>query len=533
MARGFLGGLISGGIVVLGLGGVVSLLAPMPQPPQIGATPGAAETPEADIEVSQARQSIADTPTAPASQTATPSDTPAPDDLASLDETTTASAGQPETGEVGDIAAPSVVATARNDVPRAEAPVQANPRISTPATPEAVEELSISTEPAQPMAPPLEAVEGAFDLPVQPEVGMIDAPVLTAPAAEAEEEPLFARTPIETQAEPGAPQPRRSSPANRVDEPDAANHAVPESLHQTAQATAGESGPENASVATGPRVGKPARDPGAQKSGVIVNRLPNIAEDVATEDQVKPDTAAEQAEPDAAPVAEPDPRAIIRNAMPFTSSEDKPLMAIVLIDNGKSLTGGEAGLAALRSFPYPVSFAVDATLPDAAERMQAFREEGFEVLAMVDLPEGATPGDAETNFAVALGNLPQAVAVLEGTKGGLQVSRDVSDHVAAMLAESGHGLVTQDRGLNTVPKLARKNGVPAAPVFRDFDSKDQTPTVIRRFLDQAAFKAGQEGGVIMLGRLRPDTISALLLWGLQERASKVTLAPVSAVLLQE
>jgi uncharacterized protein len=33
--------------------------------------------------------------------------------------------------------------------------------------------------------------------------------------------------------------------------------------------------------------------------------------------------------------------------------------------------------------------------------------------------------------------------------------------------------------------------------------------------------------------LRPDTISALLLWGLQDRASKVTLAPVSAVLLRQ
>ena len=67
-------------------------------------------------------------------------------------------------------------------------------------------------------------------------------------------------------------------------------------------------------------------------------------------------------------------------------------------------------------------------------------------------------------------------------------------------------------------------------MFRDFDSADQTPTVIRRFLDQAAFRADQEGGVIMLGRVRPDTISALLLWGLQDRAERVALAPVSALL---
>jgi polysaccharide deacetylase 2 family uncharacterized protein YibQ len=91
-------------------------------------------------------------------------------------------------------------------------------------------------------------------------------------------------------------------------------------------------------------------------------------------------------------------------------------------------------------------------------------------------------------------------------------------------------LVTQDNGLNTVPKLAARDGVPTAVVFRDFDGADQTPTVMRRFLDQAAFRAGQVGGVVMLGRVRPDTISALLVWGLQDRASRVTLAPVSAVL---
>ena len=72
--------------------------------------------------------------------------------------------------------------------------------------------------------------------------------------------------------------------------------------------------------------------------------------------------------------------------------------------------------------------------------------------------------------------------------------------------------------------------MPAAAIFRDFDSKGQTSTVIRRFLDQAAFKAGIEGSVIMMGRMRPETISALLVWGLQDRASQVALAPVSAVL---
>ena len=36
----------------------------------------------------------------------------------------------------------------------------------------------------------------------------------------------------------------------------------------------------------------------------------------------------------------------------------------------------------------------------------------------------------------------------------------------------------------------------------------------------------------MVGRLRPATISALLLWGLQDRAASVRLAAISEVLEQ-
>lgn len=187
----------------------------------------------------------------------------------------------------------------------------------------------------------------------------------------------------------------------------------------------------------------------------------------------------------------------------------------------------------LKDFPYALNFAVDSNLPDAAERVAMYRAEGFEVLGMVDMPAGALPSDAETNLGVLLPQMGEIVGVLEGQGVGLQESREISDQVTAILAQSGHGLVAQAKGLNSMPNLARKAGVPAAPIFRDFDGKGQDARVIRRFLDQAAFKAGQEGAVIMLGRLRPETISALLVWGLQDRAGTVALAPVSAVLTRE
>ena len=212
-------------------------------------------------------------------------------------------------------------------------------------------------------------------------------------------------------------------------------------------------------------------------------------------------------------------------AADFTNDDGKPMMAIVLIDDDQAV-----GVEALRDFPYPVSFAVDPAAPDAAQKMQRHRAAGFEVLALVDLPQAGTAQDAEVALTAGFDRLSEALGVLEGTGTGIQGNRPLSDQVIAFVGATGRGLITQGSGLNTVPKLAVREGIPAAPVFRDFDGAGQTPTVMRRFLDQAAFRARQEGAVVMLGRVRPDTISALLIWGLQDRSDELMLAPASAVL---
>lgn len=236
--------------------------------------------------------------------------------------------------------------------------------------------------------------------------------------------------------------------------------------------------------------------------------------------------AVQSAAPSPAPALQPgDGPPLDVYAVAFENPDEKPLMSIVLIDDADSV-----GIEALADFPYPLSFAIDPLAPDAADKIARHREAGFEVVALVDLPEAATAQDAEVSLSVLLDAAPQSVAVMEGTGSGVQGNRSLSNQVAAFAGATGRGLITQGNGLNTVQKLALREGIPAAVVFRDFDGAGQSPTVMRRFLDQAAFRAGQEGAVIMMGRVRPDTVSALLLWGLQDRASRVALAPVSAVL---
>ncbi len=208
-------------------------------------------------------------------------------------------------------------------------------------------------------------------------------------------------------------------------------------------------------------------------------------------------------------------------------AENKPKMAIVLIDDPEA----DVGIEALSTFPYALSFAVDTNRADAADRMAMYRAAGFEVLALVDLPEGAGAGDVEVAMQVLLERVPEAVGVMEAPGDGIQSSREIVTQVTEIVENSGHGLLLYPKGLDTGRKLASKAGVPAASIFRDFDAKDEKPSVIRRFLNYAALKAGSEqGGVVMVGRLRPDTVTALLLWGLEDRARDIALTPVSAIM---
>ena len=617
MARGFLTGAVVGGVVSLGAAVVVSVIAPPPMPLELSdAAPGAAVAPDRVVQDSGG-DTRRTTDTVPITDPDAPQ-TSSPDrDTFTVDIATTTTARPPETGGAAKLTAPEPVVDAEELVAAGDEPVAQSSRSAAPQKPDPADELSISTEPAQPPSPPVTDVTGAFEQPT---------PAGDNPSPKVTVETSGPQTPTapETTAQTDLPSSDRVAAQGTAPEPDVAPAPAPAPAAQSDQitdaqvapdpvtaiqfapepTTAPESGaaPELALVAkpdapdTGTRQGPDsvpsaeqpamtATDPGSTTATealadpeetapasppVIAYVSPEISTPqadsesgvtrFAAEDTGRPlvgtpaltlsdrnaavtvnraDTTAPAAVTvlDSAPQAPTDDTVVQpplqRYAEPVAYPSGKPLMSIVLIDDGSSLTSGAIGLSALRSFPYPLTFAIDSSKTDAAAQMEIYRREGFEVLAIVDLPAGAEPTDAETTLAATLPRLPEAVGVLEGLQGGLQGSRQVADQVTAILGQSGHGLVTQDKGLNTMPRLARKNGVAAEPVFRDFDSKGQSATVIRRFLDQAAFKAGREGAVIMLGRLRPDTITALLQWGLQDRASQVALVPISAVLLRD
>lgn len=508
MRSGFLAGLLSGGVVSGAVLGAVSVLTGPPGDSAPQAVP--LEVP-AGSEFDQSREDTeASLPTLqePLAPDDVPQvEAPEPDDLSSLSGVDTEPAAAPQTGEAqGTLEAPEAQDSGSGIALQSEEPVLPNPQALSPEAPETESDLSISTEPAQPPAPEPVQEDSAFPTETtepqdEPQTGT-DATDAAgqAPAPEPENEGGDLSEPAEAAAEDPAP---------------AAEEAAPEdtSPEDTAPDTAADAAPADDSTI------------GDLAQGVTTNRLPSVT------DPAEPEAAAEPAgtatAEDPAEEAEDTRRPLERHAAEFENPEGKPLMAIILIDDGR----GAIGPQALADFPYPISFAVNAAAPGAADRAAAYRAAGAEVLALVDLPETATARDAEVSMEAYLAAVPEAVAVMEGTGTGLQASREATEQLAPILTESGHGLVMFPQGLNTAQKLIAREGVPSASVFRDFDANGQDARAIRRFLDQAAFRADQEeGGVIMVGRLRAETISALLLWGLQDRASSVALAPVSAVL---
>ncbi len=498
MLRGVLGGFLTGTILsglALGTASVMTSL-PNQAPPEATEV----EVPAAS-EFNQSREDTeAQLPAAdetPSADSAPKVEAPEPDDLSSLESADTAPTSQPQTGSAeSTLNSPEAQSNNAGVDVDSDEPVLPSPQALAPEAPDSEDDLSISTEPAQPIQPEVEEESGAF--PAQDE--METAPDVAEPEPQVELEDAGT---IEVEPQDAVP------PEDETDGQDVAEEELADQEASDQEMADQETSGEDMAVLD-EAPDEPSGTIGDLAEGVTTDRLPSVSDDGSAQEDNPPPLEA--------------------YAAPFSNPEGKPLMAIVLIDDGSSPISFEA----LADFPYPISYAVDASWPGAAEAAEKYRAAGLEVLAMADLPPGAGATDAEVAMQSYLGAVPEAVAVMEGLDGGLQASRAATEQLIPILQDSGHGLVLFPNGLDTAQKLMSRQGVPVVSVFRDFDSEGQDATVIRRFLDQAAFKAGQqEQGVVMVGRLRAETVSALLLWGLQDRAGSVALAPVSAVLKAE
>ncbi|MDF1855441.1 divergent polysaccharide deacetylase family protein [Pseudooceanicola sp.] len=541
---------------------VISLNGSLPgdAPPRTGAAevPGGSEFNQsrADVPVTLPGQEAVSKP--PEADSPPP---PGRDGLDAIDSAAKEPGNRPETGEpesrlaavppAGDAPLPGsngsetppVQPTPVDNAPDApSAPVaEVEPR----AVPQSTGQTAVPANVTQPQSPDAGAEGSGVGFPSQDLQAAAEAPLLRSPTGSAP--PVAAKAEIAPPADTGsavapvAPtqpqQPEVSSTTDPAPMAPAADTAAPQ-VAATDPATApAESGtvpqadttppavvaraesvmPPNPGATSGPAVGRPATRLTETGGGMRSARLPSIGN--ATGDST---TAAQTSAAD-----DPSLPPIRRYAVAFDNPENRPLMSIVLLDDGS----GAVDASVLRDFPYPLTIAVDPSWSGAAQAMADYRAAGFEVMLLAGVAPEATAKDLETAFEVWTNVLPEVTAVMEKPGLGLQASRPAADQLADLLMASGHGLVLYPNGFDTARKLAVKTGVPAATLFRDFDGDGQSANVIRRFLDHAAFRAGTEGGVVMVGRVRPETVQALLVWGLQDRAGRVAIAPISALLL--
>lgn len=231
------------------------------------------------------------------------------------------------------------------------------------------------------------------------------------------------------------------------------------------------------------------------------------------------------ADPISTPTPAAEPLEPLRKS--FENPENRPTFAILLVDTGAP------GLdrARLARLPFPVTFVLDPLAEDAARAAAIYHDAGQEViLRATGLPEGAKAQDVEQTFETLFQAIPQAEAVIDLNTGGFQDRAALASLVVPVIKAAGRGLVTFDRGLNVAEQVARRDSVPSAVVFRSLDADGESQPMIRRYLDRAAFKAAQDGRVVVIGTTADDTVAALLAWSVEGRAGSVALAPLSAVL---
>lgn len=231
--------------------------------------------------------------------------------------------------------------------------------------------------------------------------------------------------------------------------------------------------------------------------------------------------------PDPAAIAPaPATPAIEEFAVSVVRDAEKPALSILLLDDPEAVLGA----GALSAFGHVLTIGIDPRSAAARERMAMFRAAGYEIVFV-----GGVPGRDEVDTIPNLLNqyrinLPETVAMLDGTGVGFGGDRTIMRAVADGLAHSGHGLISFGEAGQEAISIAAEADVPGQVIFRDLDGNGQKAAIIRRFLDQAASVAGRRDGVIVMGRMRPETISALLIWGQQSRAEAVQMVPVSTQL---
>lgn len=474
-------------------------------------------------------------------------------------------------GDVPEDAAPTI---ARSDAPSDDIALSA-PVAEAPAPDRDTQTVTLEApEDSQPVQTGTDALTG-------PETSQAGAP---EPAAVEQPEPVSNPQPLETAesvavedtpevvAEPAAPATAESvETAPSISQPEAPSSSDDQAIASlaspqpdtvpTPSSTTDQAPGSNA----GPQAPQPIIIADQPKVDVETPNVPNIGDDdpvVALAEPrqessptidtdpgenavvtVAPPASPEQAEqPEPAQVQEntetpPAPPELVGDAfdafaVDYAPPDDGPLLAIILEDIGE----GGVSVEDLASFGAAVTYGVDADDERARWRDAAFRDAGFEVVALIpaeagrNLTQNSDAGEVPSLIKDYFTAVPGAVALIDTPISDMYRNPRLVGQLAGELNETGRGLLIHEKfGVNRALEAARSNGIPSASMLRIIDETRDAAS-IRRALDRASLDASKTGAAIVYGRTYPETVAAILPWLLSNSARSVNLAPLTATM---
>ncbi|TMV54977.1 hypothetical protein FGG78_38280, partial [Thioclava sp. BHET1] len=178
----------------------------------------------------------------------------------------------------------------------------------------------------------------------------------------------------------------------------------------------------------------------------------------------------------------------------------------------------------------PVTFAVDPTTASAEAAARLYRDGGHEVLVLANgIDANASPKDLEVNFAGYFSTVKEAVGLMDTAGSGFERNRTLSQRIGAILKPEGYGMVTYDRGLNAAAQVAAALKIPSVEIAASLRTP-HGPDALNHTLDRLAFRAVQQGGLVVAAPASQAIITALQNWAMgSDHGRDVTFAPVSAL----
>ncbi len=267
------------------------------------------------------------------------------------------------------------------------------------------------------------------------------------------------------------------------------------------------------------------------EDGVVAEAVPAAEGEAVAGEPVPGDAASAEAAPatDAADVAKPT-GAMVQFALAFEDKGDRPLLAVVLVDAGAS---GQ-DIAKLAELGMPLTIGILSDVPGAIERSAEYRAAGFEVVAIAPkagvgaFRRGQNTEEIPLQLEAIFSAVPQAVAVMDPPGGELPKDNQLVRAVLAGLQPSGHALLTQAGGFNSVGDLAVEAGIFSQTVMRQIEGVD----AVNFAMSRAALQAGKTGAAIIMADTSPEMVQAVVQWLLSPSARSVALAPVSATAMK-